>query len=250
MTAVSVALATFIVIFAGICFGILLHERLPNHYLRKETGETVKLAAGVIATLAALTLGLLIASAKGSYDTRVGLVRKMAASLILSDRLLVLYGPEARDARVKLRAIIAPATDHIWSENTPGGGRKHFEAVTESEEYANAIYALTPKNDLQQRLRERVVQATLDAANSRLELFSQLNNLLPLPLLVVLAFWFAVMFAAYSMYAEINLVSMVALTICAASIAGAMFLMFQMNNPFSGIMAIPRIDFAALLPSL
>ncbi len=250
MTAVNVALGTFIVIFAGVCFGILLHEHLPKHYLRKETGETVKLAAGVIATLAALTLGLLIASAKGSYDTRVGLVRKMAASLILSDRLLVLYGAEARDARVKLRAIIPPATDHIWSENAPGGAKKHFEAVTESEEYANAIYALAPKNDLQQRLRERVVQATLDAANARLELFSQLNNLLPLPLLVVLAVWFAVMFAAYSMYAEINLVSIVALTICAASIAGAMFLLFQMNNPFSGLMAIPRIDFAALLPSL
>jgi hypothetical protein len=69
-------------------------------------------------------------------------------------------------------------------------------------------------------------------------------------LLAVLAFWFAVLFAAYSMYAEINAVSLVALTICAASVAGAMFLLFQMNSPFSGLMSIPKIDFAALLPPL
>ena len=76
------------------------------------------------------------------------------------------------------------------------------------------------------------------------------RTLLAAPLLVVLAFWFAVLFAAYSMYAEINAVSIVALMICAASVAGAMFLLFQMNNPFTGIMAIPRVDLLAMLPPL
>jgi hypothetical protein len=66
----------------------------------------------------------------------------------------------------------------------------------------------------------------------------------------MLAFWFAILFAAYSMYAEINAVSIAALAVCAASVAGAMFLVFQMNNPFSGLMGIPRIDFVALLPPL
>lgn len=249
MTAVNVALGTFIVILVGICFGAFLQMNLPKRYLRKETGETVKLAAGVIATLAALTLGLLIASAKTSYDTRVSQVRKMVAGLLLSDRLLTLYGPEAQDARGKLRAMVPPVADHIWAENEAPGPR-HFEAASESEDYVSAIYTLQPQSEMQRRLRERVVQATVELANARLELFSQLNTLLPPPLLVVLAFWFAVLFAAYSMYAEINAVSIIALTVCAASVAGAMFLLFQMNNPFSGLMGIPRIDFVALLPPL
>lgn len=250
MTAVNVALGTFIVILVGMCLGIFLRTNLPERYLSEKTAETVKLSAGVIATLAALTLGLLIASAKTSYDTRISQIRKMAAGLILSDRLLALYGPEGQDARIKLRATVGPVADQIWTESAPQAGPKRFEAAAESEDYVNALYALAPQNDLQRRLKERVVQTTLEIANARLELFSQLNNLLPPPLLIVLAFWFAVLFAAYSMYAEINVVSVLALTICAASVAGAMFLLFQMNNPFSGLMGIPRVDFVALLPPL
>ncbi|HWK01731.1 MAG TPA: hypothetical protein VNR41_13590 [Xanthobacteraceae bacterium] len=249
MTAVNVALGSFIVILVGICFGIFLRMNLPQRYLSDKTGETVKLSAGVIATLAALTLGLLIASAKTSYDTRVSEVRKMVAGLLLSDRLLVLYGPETQDARIKLRQMVGPVADQIWAENAVSGP-KRFEAATETEDYVNAIYILKPQTEIQRSLRERVVQATLGLANARLDLFSQLNTLLPIPLLAVLAFWFAVLFAAYSMYAEINAVSLVALTICAASVAGAMFLLFQMNSPFSGLMSIPKIDFAALLPPL
>ena len=249
MTAVNVALGTFIITLVGICFGIFLQMNLPKRYLSDKTGDTVKLSAGVIATLAALTLGLLIASAKTSYDTRVSQVRKMVAGLLLSDRLLTLYGPETQEARIKLRDMVTPVSSHIWAENETAGP-KRFEATSETEDYVNAIYALQPQTEAQRRLRERVVQATLELANARLELFSQLNTLLPPPLLVMLAFWFAVLFAAYSMYAEINAVSVVALVVCAASVAGAMFLLFQMNNPFSGLMGIPRIDFVALMPSL
>jgi hypothetical protein len=251
LTAVNVALGTLIVILVGMCLGIFLRTNLHERYLSDKTADTVKLSAGVIATLAALTLGLLIASAKTSYDARITQIRQLAAGLILSDRLLTLYGGEAaQTARVKLREIIPPVADQIWTESAPRAPKKPFEAAAESEEYVNAIYALNPQTDHQKALRERIVATTLDIAHARLALFTQMNNLLPPPLLVVLAFWFAVLFAAYSMYAELNAVSIVALTICAASVAGAMFLLFQMNNPFSGIMGIPRIDFVALLPPL
>ena len=114
----------------------------------------------------------------------------------------------------------------------------------------NAIYALNPQTEVQKGLRERIVATTLELAHARLSLFTQSGNLLPPPLLVVLAFWFAMLFAAYTMYAELNIITLIALSICAASVAGAMFLLFQMNNPFSGLMAIPRVDFVAMLPAL
>ena len=251
MTAVTVALGTFIVILVGVCFGIFLRTNLPERYFSAKTADTVKLAAGVIATLSALTLGLLIASAKTSYDTRITQIRQIAAGVILSDRLLTLYdGDAAHTAREKLREIVPSVTDHIWSESAARAPKKPFEAAAESEEYVNAIYALNPQTDLQKGIRERIVAATLDVARARLALFTQMNNLPPPPLLMVLAFWFAVLFAAYSMYAEINAVTLVAFTVCAASVAGAMFLLFQMNNPFTGLMAIPRIDLLAILPPL
>lgn len=251
MTAVSVSLGTLIVILLGMFAGIFLRTKLPSRYFKEATINTVKLSAGVIATLAALTLGLLIASAKSSYDTQITQIRKIAAGLILNDRLLTLYGGDAaQTARMKLRETVPPVVDQIWSETAPKASKKPFKAAPESEEYVNAIYALNPRTEIQRALRERIVQTTLEIAHARLALFSQMNNLLSPPLLVVLAFWFAMLFAAYSMHAEINTVSVGALTICAASIAGAMFLLFQMSNPFSGVMAIPRVDLLAMLPPL
>lgn len=251
MTAVTVSLGTLAVILLGMAAGVLLRHKLPERYFSDKTADTVKLSAGVIATLAALTLGLLIASAKSSYDARVTQIRQIAANLILSDRLLTLYGGDAaQQARVKLRATIPPVIDQIWTESASTAPRRAFHAAAETEDYVAALYALSPQTEIQRALRERIVQTSLELARSRLALFSQMNALLPPPLLIVLAFWFAVLFAAYTMYAEINAVSIIALTICAASVAGAMFLMFQMNNPFTGIMAIPRVDLVAMLPAL
>ena len=250
MTAISVSLGTFIVILLGMFAGIFLRTKLPSRYFEESTINTVKLSAGVIATLAALTLGLLIASAKSSYDAQIAQIRQIAAGVILSDRLLDLYGGDAaHEARVKLRETVPPVVDQIWRE-TDSETKKSFHAVGESEDYVKSLYVLNPQTEIQRGLRERILQTTLEVAHSRLALFSQMNNLLPLPLLVVLAFWFAVLFAAYSMHAEINTVSVGALTICAASIAGAMFLLFQMSNPFSGVMAIPRVDLLGMLPPL
>lgn len=251
MTAVSVLLGTLIVILVGMCFGVFLRTNLPQRYFTDKTAETVKLSAGVIATLAALTLGLLIASAKTSYDARVTRIRQLAAGMILSDRLLTLYGGEAAHiAREKLREIVPEVTNLIWTESVPRSAKKQFKAAVQSEGYVNAIYALNPQTEVQKGLRERIVATTLELAHARLTLFTQSGSLLPPPLLVVLAFWFAMLFAAYTMYAEINAITLIALAICAASVAGAMFLLVQMNNPFSGLMAIPRVDFVAMLPPL
>ena len=147
----------------------------------------------------------------------------LGLAILLAPRLA---GPrrfpvDAHEARVKLRATIPPVVDQVWTESTSRAPSKAFHSASESEDYVNAIYALKPQTELQRQLRERVLQTTLDIGKARLTLFSQMNNLLPPPLLVVLAFWFAVLFAAYSMYAEINAVSIVALMICAASVAAA-----------------------------
>lgn len=251
MTAVTVALGTLIVILVGICFGAFLRVNLPKAYLGTKTSDTVKLAAGIIATLAALTLGLLIASAKTSYDASIAQIHQIAAGSILSDRLLMLYGGDAAHAaRLELREVIPQFTDHIWAESSSKAQKEPFEAVAESDNYVNAIYALNPQTDVEKAIRERIVAATLRIANARLALFTKMNTLPPLPLLVVLAFWFAVLFAAYSMHAEINIITVIALIMCAASVAGAMFLLFQMSNPFSGVMAIPRVDLLVMLPPL
>src|ERR1700726_2516011 len=94
----------FALILGGIALGALLRTALPQHHLSKDSQDVVRLGVGLIATIAALVLGLLIAAAKGSFDTQSGQVKQITADLILLDDLLFLYGPETQPIRVELRA--------------------------------------------------------------------------------------------------------------------------------------------------
>ena len=55
--------------FGGALLGMVLHSLLPERQLQPDSKEAVRLAMGLVATTVALVLGLLIASAKGFYDT-------------------------------------------------------------------------------------------------------------------------------------------------------------------------------------
>ena len=81
------------------------------------------MATGLIGTLTALVLGLLIASAKTSFDQKTSQVKQMTATVILLDDLLAQYGPEAAPARRLLRQSIAPLANRIWQEEDSSSGK-------------------------------------------------------------------------------------------------------------------------------
>ena len=87
---------------------------LPEHHLSAESKDVVKLAMGLIATMSALVLGLLIASAKSSFDAQSSELKQDATSIILLDRAMAHYGPEAKDARDLLRRSVVSAIDRMW----------------------------------------------------------------------------------------------------------------------------------------
>src|SRR3984885_1633864 len=113
----------FALTLGGIVLGASLRTALPQHHLSKDSQDVVRLGVGLIATIAALVLGLLIAAAKGSFDTQSGQVKQITADLILLDALLEKYGPETQPIRVELGAAIGPLVDRIWSEKRAGGIR-------------------------------------------------------------------------------------------------------------------------------
>src|ERR1700680_176927 len=106
----------FALILGGIVLGALLRRALPQHHLSKESQDVVRLGVALIATIAALVLGLLIAAAKGSFDTQSGQVKQITADMILLDLLLEKYGPEALPIRVEMRSVIGPLADRLWHE--------------------------------------------------------------------------------------------------------------------------------------
>jgi hypothetical protein len=62
----------------------------------------------LVATTVALVLGLLVASAKSFYDTQTSEVTQLSTNVLLLDRLMAHYGPEATEARAgAIRAAMA-----------------------------------------------------------------------------------------------------------------------------------------------
>jgi ABC-type multidrug transport system fused ATPase/permease subunit len=250
MNDLLISLLVFAVIFGGALAGVAVRPLLSESHLQPDSKDVVKMATGLIGTLAALVLGLLIASAKSSFDQKTNQVRQMTTSIILLDDLLAQYGPEAAPVRNRLRQSIQPLANRIWHEEEALTGKPvHFEISAQSSTFENELESLSPKNDVQRSLQSRAIAAFTEGAQTRLLLFTQAGGSIPTPFLIILVFWLSAIFVSFTLFARANLVVMASLFVCALSFAGAIFLVLELDNPFTGLMGISSATLrSALLP--
>ena len=250
MNPLLISLLVFAVIFGGALVGMIVRPLLSELHLQPDSRDVVKMATGLIGTLAALVLGLLIASAKGSFDQKTSQVRQMTATIILLDDLLAQYGPDASPVRNLLRQSIQPLANRIWhEEEIPAGKLGHFKSSTEARAFENELERLSPNNDAQRSLQSRAIQTFTEGAQIRLQLFAQTGGSIPTPFLIILVFWLSAIFVSFTLFAQTNLVVMASLLACALSFAGAIFLVLELDNPFTGLMGISSAPLrSALLP--
>ena len=116
MNSNAIRLIVFACIFGAALFGIFLRTVLPEQHLSADSKDTVRLGMGMIATVAALVLGLLVASAKNFYDTESSELTQLSANVILLDRVLAHYGPETKEVRNLLSSAVARTLDLIWRQ--------------------------------------------------------------------------------------------------------------------------------------
>ena len=114
MSSTAAFLASFASILIGAAIGMTLKRFLPPDVLEGGSKEAIRLGAGFLSTLAALVIGLMIASAKNSYDTQNSNIRQLGANVVLVDQMLLKYGPETKTARALLRELISTAASRIW----------------------------------------------------------------------------------------------------------------------------------------
>jgi len=98
MSALGLSLIAFACIFGTTLLSMFVRNALPEHHLNSDSRDAIRLSMGVIGTMSALVLGLLIASAKSSFDAKSSQVKQITANVILLDQLLAQYGPEARES--------------------------------------------------------------------------------------------------------------------------------------------------------
>jgi hypothetical protein len=233
-------LVSFLAIMAGAGIGLFLHRRLPASQLGAGQKEMIRLGAGFLATLSAVLISLMIASAKDSYDTQAAHFRTLAAYLVETDQLLVQYGPEATQLRILMRQAVPAAIDRIWREKRVAVQDSAFTSASLAEQIGSAIAGLSPANDPQQALKRRITAASDEIARTRLLMFADGETAILTPFFLILIFWLAVVFASYSLFVEPGRVVIAALLVVAHSISSALFLVADLSQPFVGMMQIPK----------
>jgi len=157
----------------------------------------------------------------------------------LLDHLLEEYGPETGAVRNLLRRGVAILADRMWRENSSDAAKAApFEASAASEAFFAKLQQLSPQNDSQRSLQGRAIQTSTDIAHTRLLLFAQKNNSIPMPFLVVLIFWLTIIFGSFSLFAKPNAIVLGSLFVFALSAAGAIYLVLELGQPFAGLMQI------------
>ncbi len=239
MSPISLSLIAFACVFGGAFLGMFLRKRLPGHHLSGDTKDVVRLGTGLIGTMAALVLGLLIASANSTYETQSGQVRQLTANIALLDVTLAQYGPETGPLRNLLRRAVTTLADRIWRENGSDSGKAEaFGASAASLSFYDEILKLSPQNEAQRSLQVRAIDAGNDVAKARLLLFVQAGGSIPMPFLVILISWLTIIFASFSLFADSNTTVISALGLFALSASAAIFLILELSQPFTGLMMI------------
>jgi hypothetical protein len=236
MNVMAIAGIVFTCVFGGALLGMFLRAVLPEHHLSPESKDLIKLGMGLVGTMAALVLGLLIASAKSSYDRLNDDLTQLSVKLILLDRIMAHYGPEAMEARDLLRRSVVRALDRTWPENSSRSRR--LEPVAGFGDLYDKIHELSPQNDAQRLRQGQALQISTDLAQTRWLLVEQSVSSLPMPFVVLLTFWIMVIFVSFGLFAPSNITVVATLFICALSVSGAIFLILELDQPFVGLIQI------------
>jgi hypothetical protein len=241
MSSLEIAGIVFGCVFGGTLFGMVLRAILPEQHLTAESKDVVKLGMGLIGTMTALVLGLMIASAKSSFDAQRTGMSQLSANVILLDRALAHYGPEANDARAMLKASLTDLIAQTWPTEDPAAGSAKEKTGTERRYQGlyEKIQTLTPKDDAQRNLQSQSLKTATDIGQTRWLMFAQKGNSIPSPFLVLMVAWLALLFASFSLFAPPNPTVIVTLLICALAVSSAVFLILELDRPFTGMIQIP-----------
>jgi hypothetical protein len=235
MSPITVSLIIFACIFGGALLGMLLRPRLPEHHLSSDSKDVIKLSMGLIGTMTALVLGLLVASAKSTFDNQRNGVAQLSANLITLDRLLAHYGKDTQQIREQLKGSAADMIQRTWPEEY--GGEK---TATEGryEDLYERILELTPKNEAQRNFQSQALKISTDTAQARWLLFSQKGSSIPIPFLVVMVCWLTLILGSFGLFAPRNATALLALMICSLVVSSAIFLILELDRPFESVIKI------------
>lgn len=214
-----------------------LRAALPGHHLSDDSRHLIEICLGIVGTMAGLVLGLLVASATATYNAQRDELLDVSGKVVLLDRLLAHYGPEAEPARTTLRAVVGQAIVRIWPETTSIAPQMDPLKV-HGELFLDQLESLEPSNDRQRSLKPAAIALAMSVAQTRWLMYAQTEQMISPLLVILLVFWFSITFVGFGVFSPPNATVLVALGLCALAVSGAIFLTLEMYTPFQGLVQL------------
>lgn len=246
MTPVAVTAVVTTVVLAGAALGAWARTRLPPHHLDEATRDVVKVGVGFLSTLAALVLGLIVASAKTAFDTRADEVHSASAKVALLAGDLRDLGPAGGVALEELREGVTERLDALWGREgarsvSPGRWPHTIETIR------GTLRAIVPADDAQREARTKALRRLDELGQIRSVAAVYAGSAVTVPLLVLLVAWMFVIAAAINVFAPRNGTVVTFNVLCALSSASAIFLILEMDQPFGGFIRVSDAPLRAAL---
>lgn len=241
LKAVVISLIIFACIIGGAFIGILFRALLPERHLSDESRNMVTLGMGIVATMAALAVGLMIQGAQTSFSAQRSDLIDMSAKIVFLDKLLADYGPGAEGARETLRGSLERTINQLWPKDGSGGAMIE-PPESKSETLYYQILSLKPDSDARRAIRDEAISLTYDLAQARDTIVMGQARSIPGVFLIVLGiilFWFVAIFFSFGLYAPTNGTVVATLIISALAVALALFMIIELNRPFDGLLRMP-----------
>jgi hypothetical protein len=233
MSGLTFGLATFVATFGLALTASLLRNRLPEAHLSKETQDVVRLGMGLVATMTALLLGLVTASAKSIFDQSSATARRAAVTFLTLDRNLARYGPETDPIRQSLKQMLALRIERTWPQSGFGTGVTETLPPEVVETISAQILALSPPDDARRFLMGEALRQSEELLLARWQVL-QAGSDLPRSFLIAVILWLSATFASFGLYAPRNATAVGVLAVASLSVAAAVFFIIELDGPFSG----------------
>jgi hypothetical protein len=230
--------AVLVIVFAGAMLGMLIRRKLPESHLSDETKSVVTLSMGVVGTLTALVLSLLIATASSTYNTRNQEITVLAAKVIQLERLLRRYGPQADGERDLLHRYTAMKLQDLFPQGSAKPVLQNPKTITLFEELQDRLAAMESHSAQQRWLLSQAQALTTDIAEVRWLLIEQDVLGIPVPVLLVVLFWLCLLFVSFGLFAPPNATVTLVLFLCAVAVAGAIQTILDLSRPFEGVVRV------------
>jgi predicted outer membrane lipoprotein len=236
MNPLAISIGVFACLFGSALIGMRLRSVIPEHFLSDDSKHVLEASLGIIGTMAGLVLGLLVASAFGTYNAQRNELIDLSSKAVLLDRVLAHYGPAANASRAELRADVTGMLDRLW----PAGARQAsgLQPSVNREALFDEVVNLSPTDDAQRSIKGEAVGLVIALGEMRWLMFEQLTIGFSVAMMVVLVFWFMVTFAALGMLSRPSPIPVIALCLCAIAVSAAIFIIQEMYTPFSGALQI------------